>query len=806
MPRTMANRFGNGDAYLPALTSNESSDGAAADEIAQTPFLLPAAGETRFETGVDGVWAAEGSPAIARPLGDEHFLAGVSVAAEPPTSSAESVPTLEDRAAVSALRATLPLEQDLPAPRGLRAAIAVHQALLSETPLHATIAVILGGAGTRTLPVHGVDIPVAAYLRQLGQLFREAADNQESSLGAAVGSAAEAMEVPRPHAVPAANAPPHAVEGWPLGVDLYAGQAMDAAAFANLKRQGKLFAIMKSSQGTLADAKFIQYYAMAKATGLLRGSYHFFANKWDGVPQAWLHGGIADQANAVIRLVKRLVPGDLAPALDLEDEPRGPTNRYPLDQGIAPTQRGYHYRRIASNPNWHAGLTELLADIRSFLERIETALGRTPMIYTSHMWRDSDMMNDPNVMSEHSLWTVYHGERDLTAISVGGWGRAWDFIQYAEDGRNYWGMHPYHEPNIHVPGIDFNAYNGTVHGLLGLADIGRVAVAFVSGTGCVVHAQWPDGGQHLHLGPAWADQDLSKSSVPGGDDPAVLALADGITLYFRSGDHLVETTADESNPSTWRVNQIDQTGDAKPIHNPRAIAVGGTRYVCYWGDDDDWYLLTLAGGRPTSARVLSAAGVKTSPGHGQSSGQPDLYVTAGAVHLIGRVSDDGHLLDVWQDAHGSWRADDVTTLARVHCPVLPAATYSPCAFETPDGVGIVFRGVGGSLWVVRRRDNAATNLTAAAQSVAAAGHPSCFVMHDKPHVVYRGTDQRLYEIWPDAGAWKVQPICTAKTAADPAAVTDGKTAMVAVRAMDGTILAPTFDGSRWICDVTIRAG
>src|SRR5262249_38528027 len=138
--------------------------------------------------------------------------------------------------------------------------------------------------------------------------------------------------------------------------------------------------------------------------------------------------------------------------------------------------QGYHYRRTVY-PNWQVGRDELLADIQDFLNRIETALGRTPMIYTSHMWADSDMMNNPRLMSEYPLWTVYHGQRDLRGIMVGGWGNGWDFIQYAEAGENYWGLNPYEEPNITVPGLDFNAYNGTIYGLRGLADIGRPGVA-----------------------------------------------------------------------------------------------------------------------------------------------------------------------------------------------------------------------------------------------------------------------------------------------------------------------------------------
>src|SRR5437660_11547780 len=96
---------------------------------------------------------------------------------------------------------------------------------------------------------------------------------------------------------------------------------------------------------------------------MIRGSYHFFANKWGGVALPTMRGTIADQANLVISKVQRLGPGDLAPALDLEDEPRlangrkvpdgSPpgTGRYTIDEGLTPAQPGYHSRSIRSNPN-----------------------------------------------------------------------------------------------------------------------------------------------------------------------------------------------------------------------------------------------------------------------------------------------------------------------------------------------------------------------------------------------------------------------------------------------------------------------
>jgi GH25 family lysozyme M1 (1,4-beta-N-acetylmuramidase) len=233
--------------------------------------------------------------------------------------------------------------------------------------------------------------------------------------------------------------PPAEVSSLPLGVDVYAGNtykgaAINAAGFTNLRDHGKTFAILKSSQGTQPDGQFSTYYALAQNSGLIRGSYHFYANPQGTLP---FHSGtVQQQADLVVSLVNRLVPGDLAPALDLEDEPRGASNRYPLDQGIQPTENGYHYRHIAAYADHgRAGLDALLTDVGEFMFRLETALGRPPLIYTSVMWMDSDMMNNPTVMFKFPLWTVNHGRTALLRdIQVGGWGSNWTFMQYAEDG------------------------------------------------------------------------------------------------------------------------------------------------------------------------------------------------------------------------------------------------------------------------------------------------------------------------------------------------------------------------------------
>jgi lysozyme len=666
------------------------------------------------------------------------------------------------------------------------ASLVLHQLLGSPAMRQATVASILGSGARRTVRVNGVNVPIPAYLRMVSRLCGEVAEQSEAPKRAAAAGGR-----------PAASGPPAEVARLILGVDLYTGNNTDAAGFRNLKKQRRVFAVAKSSQGTSPDPSFANYYGWIRDAGMIRGSYHFFSNKrsTDAV-----HGGtIERQANTVLSQIPRLAPGDLAPALDLEDEPRGKAKRFPLDQGLQPSEQGYHYRG-GVYANWRAGRDELLADIQDFLDRIEAALGRTPIIYTSRMWGDSDMMNDPKTMSQYPLWIVWH-TGTLANLTLGGWGKDWDFVQYGEQGGNWRGLNPYNEPNINIGGIDFDAYHWTTYGLRGLADIGRPSIASI---GNVFYIAQSDADQSLHLltGTPWTDRNLTLLASQRdlmGSDPVLLASVTGLFLYYRRGDLLIEASASAAAPGNWSTTQI---GDVQPpVHDPRAVMNGNQRHVVYWGADDDWHLLHWNNGWSNSGGVLSVAGIKTSARQGQSSGQPIVYVTRGVVHVAGRVGKEGHLYDVWFEGTG-WKKDDLTALGRTVVPTLPAATYSPCAYETTSGVGIVFRAVGGNLWVIERTNNTPTNLTSATKATPAAGHPTCFVVNNEPHAIYRGSDKAIYDISRHGGAWSVQPLCTDKSAADPVATSTGSAGLVAIRAMNGVIHFARFDGRDWTCAAT----
>jgi hypothetical protein len=280
----------------------------------------------------------------------------------------------------------------------------------------------------------------------------------------------------------------------------------------------------------------------------------------------------------------------------------------------------------------------------------------------------------------------------------------------------------------------------------------------------------------------------------------LLTSPDAIFLYFRRGNQITEASAG-NNGDQWSFDDIE---DAVPVHDPRAAQYGDRRLVVYWGDDDDWYLLAWSGSWLRFGGILNRANVRTATG-GRATGQPVVYVTQGVEHIVGRVDRAGHLFDAFPDGAGGWKADNVTLLAQEHDVGTPAATYSPCVYETSAGVAIVFRAVGGHIWVITRTGNIPTDATAAANAKPAAGHPTCFVLNGIPRIVYRGTDNLIYGLWFENFNWHAELICTQRVAADPVAATNGTIGLVAVRSRDGMIFAAEFDGAHWTCTPTTTA-
>jgi GH25 family lysozyme M1 (1,4-beta-N-acetylmuramidase) len=175
-------------------------------------------------------------------------------------------------------------------------------------------------------------------------------------------------------------------------------------------RSGRSFAYAQVSDGLYyRDWSFAQNWAGMKAAGLLRGAYQYFEVGQDPVAQA----------NLVINAVGgHLDAGDLPPMLDIESGPPG------------------------------ASAGTILWYMQAWADRIHSALGKKPVIYTGSWWWNPHT-GGSGQFGSYPLADSYYSTNCPNIAA--GWA-TWAFWQYSSSGR--------------VPGIagnvDLDAFNGSV--------------------------------------------------------------------------------------------------------------------------------------------------------------------------------------------------------------------------------------------------------------------------------------------------------------------------------------------------------
>jgi lysozyme len=204
---------------------------------------------------------------------------------------------------------------------------------------------------------------------------------------------------------------------------------------------GISFAFAKATEGTgFTDPQFATNWSGMKAAGVFRGAYHFFHPAMDAATQATRFHAALAFANGGS---STLNPGDLPAVIDLE---------WVKDAMPAPAQYA--------------------ADVLTFLEVIEAATGRPPIIYTTAAFWDEfvspsaspapvDVMNKfPSAFGEafsrYPLWVAEYGVAAPKLPT--GW-QQYTFWQNSEQG---------HTAGIGTP-VDLDVFNGTLAELQVLA-------------------------------------------------------------------------------------------------------------------------------------------------------------------------------------------------------------------------------------------------------------------------------------------------------------------------------------------------
>lgn len=140
------------------------------------------------------------------------------------------------------------------------------------------------------------------------------------------------------------------------------------------------FVICRSTYGTMRDRQVVEHMRRARAVGVKVGLYHFYRSLQPLDDQLAAFSAAAEAAG--------YQPGDIVPALDVEDDPK-----------VAEV-----------SPTW-------VSTVRAFVLALAQRFGAVPMIYITQ--RDWNRLGKPVWMLEHPLWVAHYTQAQKPATPAG---------------------------------------------------------------------------------------------------------------------------------------------------------------------------------------------------------------------------------------------------------------------------------------------------------------------------------------------------------------------------------------------------
>lgn len=205
-----------------------------------------------------------------------------------------------------------------------------------------------------------------------------------------------------------------------------------------VKASGRAFAIVKATENTgYVNPYFKQDWAGIKSVGMLRGAYHYFHADTDPIAQA----------NHFLTTMGPLDDDDLPGVLDLEEA---------MGQSSATIAK----RALA------------------WLEHVEKATGKTPIIYTGPSFWDTNVAAPG--FTKYPLWIANYG---VMCPSVPGEWKTFQLWQYTSTGP---------VPGVQGSNVDKNIFNGSLADLMALANGGSRRIAQQAGNGTISVVNWPE--------------------------------------------------------------------------------------------------------------------------------------------------------------------------------------------------------------------------------------------------------------------------------------------------------------------------
>jgi lysozyme len=266
-----------------------------------------------------------------------------------------------------------------------------------------------------------------------------------------------------------------------------------------VKLAGMKFAIVKATEGqTSVDPQFKNNWQNIHAAGLLRGAYHFFDAGVDG----------SAQARHFLQTAP-LAAGDLPPVIDVE--------------------------AAAS-----AGNATILQEVQNWLNTVEQALNRLPMIYTTASFWNSHLNHN---FGNYPLWVAEYGVA-VPKIPAG-WSN-WQFWQYSQSGK----------VNGVTGSVDMDYFNGSYADLLAFLQLAEPA----NGSPETSAASQATGNP-----PAPAEPTEQATTAPSNQESASTTAA--TTYTVKAGDTLDRIAAHHGISA-------NALAEANHISDPNKIYVG----------------------------------------------------------------------------------------------------------------------------------------------------------------------------------------------------------------------------------------
>jgi lysozyme len=375
--------------------------------------------------------------------------------------------------------------------------------------------------------------------------------------------------------------------------------------WGQVRASGMSFAFVKATEGPpgyYQNPYFYSDWAGVRAVGMVRGAYHFARPQYSATAQANFFISVIGASSQ---------PGDLPPALDLEDT-----------GGLSPTDLGY----------W----------TQTFLTTVRSLTGRTPIIYSyPYFWRNN--MGNTTAFVAYPLWLAdWTGRSGPNYPLPGGWGSFtfWQFTSQAT-----------------VPGIsgnvdmsNFCCDSATLNSLATQrtcqtgANLASLAVPHPSqevaamGSDCAlwVHQGFSAGffslGGILRGAPAIVDSGTSTS-------PYYVVTGQDSDLWIRSGD------------AGWQ--RLTTGGPVVCGDNPAAVVASGTLWVACEGSDQALWV----GHAPSTGAALpqvdhaswqSLGGTLTAgPAVASIGGSPTFFITGKDRTVSARTTSTGYVSLGW---------------------------------------------------------------------------------------------------------------------------------------------------------------